>query len=132
MQRTLATTLAVWLVLVLLPTASALAQTALVSRPLPRSTDGALVCSCYNLTKKHIQVIMLVGNQTQNTPILADLDPGEMHHGANSTADNGVCRVYEFTGRSINAKQVDCSLVSVNANNGPMAVEPVNIKYKMP
>ncbi len=108
----------------------AMAETVLVSSPLPPG-EGGHNCACTNLTKNTIEVEFNLVYTTGYTYLDRTIQSGNADSFAiTSTAYTRLCRIIRGDGKTVKEKDLACTLSAIDANGNPTAVVPVNLKFK--
>jgi hypothetical protein len=110
--------------------AAAAAETALASVPL-KGGEGGSYCSCANLSKAAIHVqLLLQGEGTAFSGCFVDIGPGAIRDCDAPAGAIWSCQVSRTDGRSASAKDLACSLATVDSAGNPTAIVPVDKKLK--
>ncbi len=119
------------LVVLCMASGQAIAETVLISSPLDGG-DSGLICACTNLTKNVITVDIqfLRWDGTAGSPFELSINPGFPRAVWTTSSSLSVCKVSRTDGKSLSSKHVACNLMASDVNNDPVAVVPVDIKFK--
>lgn len=142
MTQNFTTLVSVLVLLVLISTGQAIAETTLISAPLSVGDDGSLNppglrCACTNLMAKPIEIIFTINavdaaniGFATSSPART-IDPGSVkHYTLGGSVIAGNCNVRRVDGIKVLTKQLSCTLSAIDNNGSPIAVEPVNKKHK--
>jgi hypothetical protein len=107
------------------------AATGLTSAPMI-VPPGGVACTCLNLTAETIDVALSIGN---GVPLFSSLGPGDDsgtvgHFPGAGTHQTTFCKVFRQGGGKLSAKQIACSISSVDADGNPTAVLPLDRKIE--
>ncbi len=112
-----------------LTTGQAIAGTMLTSVPIPGGSGG-LTCACTNLTKKSIDIrLVILTSVGGGSEVYATIPPFSMRGvGIGSGTSDAICRVEKQNGRTLSTKQVACSFYSEDSTG--RLIVPVDKKLK--
>ncbi len=109
------------------------AETSLISAPLAGGAGG-LMCACTNLRAKPIEVTIKI-NLTDVVVPSANvvIQPGSAKKfNLRGTPQTGNCHIFRQDRSPVLSKHVSCTLSAMDGNDHPIAVIPVNRKFKIP
>lgn len=114
----------------LLTPSFAISETILISAPL-KGGEGGVICSCTNMTKNNISIFFHIDTYgASSSSSYMDIFPKDTRFHARPYQTPSTCRIIREDRKKVSARKLKCNITSVDINENPMAVLPVDIKIE--